>query len=210
MNCKASLSQQRSTYAGGSFRARQFLSSWLTGPAAPLLLAGVLAVACAGTASAQGVIPSGTVSGLGNGPYTYNVTFSDDASASDPIGAVWYGWVAPYYNYLPDVPTGASAPAGWTATISDNSIIFAASSPSDYIQPGGTLGGFSYTATFSPDTLAGSIYAPYSAAYNTGTADAFGANTIFTVVQVVPEPSLAALVGVGVFGLAIMRRRRNN
>ena len=178
------------SYSGKSFR---------------IFVAILLAGACTGRALA-GNIPSGTVSGSGSGVYTYSLTFSDSAAATSPVGSVWYGWLPPVYNYLPGVPTAAAAPTGWTAAISGNSIEFYASSPTYYIQPGTTLSGFSYTANFSPATLASSPQAAYSYAYQGSIEGDPG--TFFSVTTVVPEPSVAALFGVSALGLGLARWRR--
>ena len=77
--------------------------------AGALLLGFLLAAGSAASAHAQGQIASGTVSGSGSGPYTYDLTFSDASSATSPVGSVWYAWV-PGSFYLPGTPTGASAP----------------------------------------------------------------------------------------------------
>lgn len=139
---------------------------------------------------AQGQIASGTISGSGSGPYTYNLTFSDSSTATSPIGSVWYAWV-PGFFYLPGTPTGASAPTGWTATISGASVQYVANSSAFDIMPGQSLSGFSYTASFSPAQLA--------AAPNSGRSDAYSgglfsdAGDIFNVTTV-PEPSSVALL----------------
>src|SRR3974390_3297966 len=98
---------------------------------------------------AQGENASGTVTGSGSGPYSYSLTFSDAPTATSPVGSVWYSWI-PGQFFLPGVPSTASAPTGWTATISANSVQYVASSPAFDIGPGQTLSGFGYTATFSP------------------------------------------------------------
>lgn len=170
-----------------------------------------MALALAGLGSARvwaQDVPSGTVGGFGSGPlYTYDLTFSDGASADSPIGSVWYGWVFPVYNYLPGTPTTATAPTGWTAQISNNSIEFYANSPFNYIQPGGSLSGFSYTATFMPSTLASDSLAAYSYAYSGGIES--DAGVFFSVTTVsVPEPSTAALFAMGALGLGLARWRR--
>jgi hypothetical protein len=174
---------------------------------ARILLAIALTGFSAARVWAQGDSPSGTISGSGTGPsYTYNLTFSDSSSATSPIGSIWYGWLPPYYNYLPGVPSTASGALGWSAAISANSIEFYATSPTYDIQPGHSLSGFSYTASYSPSTLAGDSAAAYSDAYTAGIESDNG--VIFTVTTVVPEPSLAALSGIGALGLAVARWRR--
>jgi hypothetical protein len=153
---------------------------------------------------AQGQIASGTISSSGAGPYTYNLTFSDASTATSPIGSVWYAWV-PGFFYLPGTPTSASAPAGWTATISGNSVQFVANSSAFDILAGQSLSGFSYTASFSPAQLA--------AAPNSGRSDAYSgglfsdAGDIFNVTTV-PEPSSAALLLCGASMFWLHGRRK--
>jgi hypothetical protein len=172
-----------------------------------IFLALALAAASVGSTWAQGDVPSGTISSSGSGPYTYNLIFSDATGATGSIGSVWYAWV-PGQFFLPGTPTGASAPTGWSATISGDSIQFVASSSTFDIAPGSSLSGFSYQATFTPAALAG--------AANSGKADAYtgglfsDGGQIFTV-QSVPEPSTLALLGAGLalYGWHWRTRRRN-
>ena len=110
-----------------------------------LTLLAVLATASA--AFGQGQIASGTIIGSGSGPFSYSLTFSDGSGATSPIGSVWYSWI-PGFFYLPSSPTGASAPTGWTATVSGNSVQYVASSPAYDIQPGNSLSGFGYERLF--------------------------------------------------------------
>jgi hypothetical protein len=173
--------------------------------AAGRILLGMLLVGGAATSvHAQGQVASGTVSGSGSGPFTYDLTFSDAASATSPIGSIWYAWT-PGLFYLPGTPTSASAPAGWSATIVANSIQYAATSPADDITAGSTLSGFSYEATFSPAALAAAPNSGLSVAYAGGIETDPG-NT-FTV-QAVPEPSTLALLLCGATGLCLAGRRR--
>lgn len=141
-------------------------------------------------ALAQGQLASGTIVGSGSGPYTYDLTFSDAGGAANSIGSVWYAWI-PGQFFLPGTPTGASAPAGWTATVSSASVQFVASSSANYIAAGSSLSGFSYTATFSPAQLAAAANSGESVAYHAGLFSDAG-NT-FTVTAV-PEPSPALLL----------------
>lgn len=169
-----------------------------------ILLGGLLVAGTAAAVNAQGLIASGTVSGSGSGPYTYNLSFSDAPSSTSPIGSVWYAWV-PGAFYLPGVPTSASAPAGWTANISGDSVQFVASSPANDITAGSTLSGFTYEAAFSPAQLAAAANSGLSVAYSGGLFSDAG-NT-FTV-QAVPEPSTLALFVCGAAGLCLVGRRR--
>lgn len=169
-----------------------------------ILLGGLLVAGTAAAVNAQGLIASGTVSGSGSGPYTYNLSFSDAPSSTSPIGSVWYAWV-PGAFYLPGVPTSASAPAGWTANISGDSVQFVASSPANDITAGSTLSGFTYEAAFSPAQLAAAANSGLSVAYAGGIES--GASFTFTV-QAVPEPSTLALFVCGAAGLCLVGRRR--
>ena len=162
-----------------------------------------LAIGSGTLARAQGQLGSGTISGTGSGPYTYSLTFSDQAGASSPIGSVWYAWI-PGQFFLPGTPTSASAPAGWTATISGHSVQFVANSSAFDITPGQSLSGFGYVATFSPATLAGTANSGMSVAYSAGLFSDAG-NT-FTV-QLVPEPSAAMLVLCSALGWGCSRLR---
>jgi hypothetical protein len=169
-----------------------------------ILLGSMLVVGTATSVHAQGLIASGTVSGSGSGPYTYDLSFSDAGNSLSPVGSVWYAWV-PGAFYLPGVPTSASAPAGWTATVVGNSIQFVATSPANDITAGSTLSGFTYEAAFSPAQLAAAANSGLSVAYSGGIES--GASSVFTV-ETVPEPSTLALLICGATGLCLLGRRR--
>ncbi len=171
-----------------------------------ILLGLMLVAGAAASVQAQGQIASGIISGSGSGPYTYNLTFSDAASSTSPVGSVWYAWV-PGFFYLPGVPTSASAPSGWTATIDANSVQFVANSSANAIAAGSSLSGFSYQAAFSPAQLAAAANSGLSVAYSGGLFS--DAGYTFTVEMVtVPEPSALVLLMCGATGLCLIGRRR--
>ncbi len=155
---------------------------------AVLLAAGTVASA----AQAQGELSSGTISGSGSGPYNYSLTFSNASNASLSIGSVWYAWI-PGSFYLPGVPTSAFAPAGWTATISGNSVQFVANSSGNDITAGHSLSGFGYQASFSPAQLAAAANSGVSVAYSAGLLSGT-ANTFTVLAAPVPEPTSMALL----------------
>jgi hypothetical protein len=159
-------------------------------PARKLLLGSALLVLSVAPANAQGQIASGTISSSGSGPFTYNLSFSDAANATSPIGSVWYAWV-PDVFYLPGPPISASVPPGWMANISGYSIQFVANSAAYDIRPGESLSGFSYVASFSPAQLRATPHSDTSYAYSGGLHSDIG-ETFF--VQTVPEPSSLLLL----------------
>jgi hypothetical protein len=181
-------------------------STGITTAAGRILLGLILVAGIATSVLAQGEIASGTISGSGSGPYTYALSFSDSPSATSPIGMVWYGWTTSGF-FLPGNPTSASAPSGWTAALSGNSVQYTANSPASYIPIGGTLSGFGYHAAFSPATLAGTPNSGLSEAYAAGLFS--DAGSIFTVqIVAVPEPSTLTLLVCGAIGLCLVGHRR--
>jgi hypothetical protein len=159
--------------------------------AAGRILLGLMLVAEIATCvHAQGQIASGTISGSGSGPYTYNLMFSNAPSATSPVGSVWYAWI-PGQFYLPGTPTSASAPAGWTANIALNSIQFTANAPAGYIMPGSSLTGFSYQAAFSPAQLAAAPNSGDSVAYSAGLFSDAGDTFTVTAQSANVPPSVA-------------------
>jgi hypothetical protein len=168
----------------------------------------IIAAGAATLALGQGEIASGTISGSGTGPYNYSLILMDAAGATSPIGSVWYSWI-PGQFFLPGTPTSASAPTGWTATISGDSIQFVANSAGFDILAGQSLSGFGYQAAFSPAQLAAAPNSGESVAYSAGLfSDGNGLNGDTFTVTAAPEPStLALLVGVGA-GLCLLGRRK--
>jgi len=170
-----------------------------------IILILMLAIGAATFVRAQNDIPSGTISGSISGPsFSYSLSFSDAANATSPIGSVWYAWV-PGLFFLPSTPTSASAPAGWSANIFNNSVQFIANSAADYITPGMSLSGFSYEANFSPAQLEAAPNSATSVAYSGGILS--DAGQTFNV-QTVPEPSSLALLILGGSGFSLIARRK--
>ena len=165
-----------------------------------------LLLASASAAWSQGQLASGTISGSGSGPFSYSLTFSDAAGASSPIGSVWYAWV-PGQFYLPSTPSSASAPNGWTANISANSVQFIANSAANDIAPGHSLSGFGYQASFSPSQLAAAPNSGVSVAYSGGLFSDAG-NTFTVQAIAVPEPSPLTLMLCGSAALVLAMSRR--
>jgi hypothetical protein len=174
--------------------------------ATPRILLGLmLAFGTATFVHAQGQIASGTISSSGSGPFTYDLTFSDAAGATSPIGSVWYSWI-PGQFFLPGTPTIASAPAGWTATIFNNSVQYVANSAANDITAGQSLSGFGYQATFSPAQLAAAANSGESVAYSAGLFSD-GGDTFTVTVQPVPEPNGQMLLLASVPILWLIRRK---
>jgi hypothetical protein len=119
---------------------------------------------------------------------------------------MWYAWV-PGLFFLPSTPTGASAPSGWTATIALNSIQYTANSSASYINPGESLAGFGFAATFSPAELAAAQNSGLSVAYSGGLFSDAG-DTFSVVPANVPEPSSVILITAGVYGLLFLGKRK--
>jgi hypothetical protein len=188
-------------------------STWIrsTGPAttAGMILLGLMLIAgTATTIHAQGQIASGTYSSSGSGPFTYDLTFSNEPNSLSPVGSIWYAWV-PGFFYLPGNPIAGSlvAPPGWTATAVLNSIQFVASSSANDILAGHSLSGFSYQANFTPAQLVAAPNSGLSVAYSGGIES--GAGFTFTVEHaVIPEPSTLTLLVCGAVGLLLNRRRK--
>ena len=175
--------------------------------AANILTGLLLAGGAATSAYAQGQMATGLISGSGSGPYNYTLTFDNAANATSPIGSVWYAWT-PGQFYLPGTPASASAPAGWTATVSGASVQYVATTGTFDIPPGGSLSGFGYQASFSPAQLAAAPNSGLSVAYSGGLFSDAGV-TFDVAIQAVPEPSTLMLACCGLAGLGLFGYRRS-
>ncbi len=84
--------------------------------------------------------------------FQYDLTLHNVGTTT--IGGLWIAW-APGFFFLPDAPTAATAPSGWQPTPFGGSVQYAASSSASYVQPGGTLTGFTFTVPDGPSVVFG-------------------------------------------------------
>jgi Hint domain len=113
---------------------------------------------------AEAASGSVAVSQTGSSQWQYTITLNDTGSTT--IGTLWFAWV-PGQDFLATSPDTISAPAGWTAIVTHGgssdgyAIQFVASSTSSYIQPGGSLSGFSFVSSDPPSSVFGdSVFHP--------------------------------------------------
>jgi hypothetical protein len=163
----------------------------------------LIALGPAATVFAQGEAATGQVSGVQNGSiYDYTITLNN-TSASVSIGSFWYSWTPdiPPYFYLPTTPAGASAPAGWAASVDANSIQYYLTSGTP-LGPGQSIQ-FQYTASFSPAQLTGD--AGYSYVYS-GSIEGDPGSFINIQTVAAPEPSIPGLLAGGFLGVVLAGR----
>jgi hypothetical protein len=149
--------------------------------------------------------------------FDYTITLTNTSGAGgDSIGTFWYSWV-PGMGFLPSLPSGIVAPAGWTDMVTNGappadgySIQFVAGAGSE-LAPGNSLM-FKFVSADTPSTLAGTSTIHPPTLVGTSTLfqmGPFAGDTATIVVASVPEPSSLILGLFGVFaGLALFRRRR--
>jgi hypothetical protein len=100
-----------------------------------------------------------------NPVYNYDITLANTGTTN--IGTFWFAWI-PGDDFLPSVPSAESSPSGWgdlngdsTPTIegahdsTDGSSIQWIAQANSLLAPGQSLGGFDFSTTDSPSTLAG-------------------------------------------------------
>jgi hypothetical protein len=166
------------------------------------------------TGSAQGAISASAELSTAQttAPYNYTVTLHNTGTTQ--IGTFWFAWTLTprEYDFLPSIPTGLVAPAGWIAPVSHNA------TPGDlygieYYNVSGSaipVGGsaiFQFTSNDSPATLAGPAWfsgfnVTHSVVYIgfPETDPGYGFDAV-----VVPAPGALAI---GCLGAASLRRRR--
>jgi hypothetical protein len=108
------------------------------------------------------ITASGVISSAPDGADTdYSITLSNSASSGAAVGTFWYAWIAvPNEDFLATRPISVTPPAGWTDTITNSgasdgyAILFSASSPASYVQPGSSLN-FQFTSADTPASVNG-------------------------------------------------------
>lgn len=183
--------------------------------ARPIALAAVGSVAVlAGNARASISATADLSTAQTTAPYTYTVTLHNTGTTQ--IGTFWFAWTLQprEYDFLPSIPTGLVAPAGWISPISHNA------TPGDlygieYYNVSGSaipVGGsalFQFTSNDSPATLAGPAWFPgfnvtHSVVYIGFPETDPGYN--FDAV-VVPAPGAMAIGAIAAASLVRRRRR---
>jgi hypothetical protein len=179
-----------------------------------VLAVGLLtAPAFAGNLTATGVL-----SAVPSGPnFDYTITLTNTSGGGgDSIGTFWYSWV-PGEGFLPSLPSGIVAPAGWTDMITNGpppsdgySIQFVAGAGSE-LAPGKSLN-FDFVSADTPATLNGVSTIHPGTPVGTSTLyqmGPFAGDSATILVASIPEPSSLVL---GLFGVlasyALLRRRR--
>ena len=167
------------------------------------LAAGLAFSAVSGHAQSASATISYTTAGAN---WDYTVTLFD--SGTTDLRSFWYGWTSSGNN-LPSNPSSPGNSVGWANTLDGNSIMWGNSS-STPLTPGQSAT-FTFVSSSSPTAMT-TGGAGASVAYVNGidfsqgvAGDSTGA---FSPTLVVPEPSSAALLAVGVVILGFWLRSR--
>ena len=183
-----------------------------------LCLSGVV-VALTAPSFADGLSATATYTGKADaatpGLYDYSLTLNNTGTTT--IGTFWFAWV-PGGDFLAPVPTGATAPTGWTDSILTNpatggtSIRYLAGS--NLLQAGQSLSGFDFSTTETPAELLGTFPTGIGAGDAVTTAFVYegapfadpGHQLVATAAT--PEPGSLALLSTGLIGGATGLYRR--
>ena len=158
-----------------------------------------------GTDSATATI---TETGEVGSDFEYSLAL--DNTGTDPINAFWYGWTVGSFN-LPSAPLMPAGPAGWSATVSGDSIQY--QNPSGSAIAPGSIGLFTFESTstlsqlttgmHSGDPTGESVaYSGTTVQFNQGVA---GVSSVPFVPMAVPEPSTVALMATGLLAVSFRK-----
>lgn len=174
-------------------------------------LLGAAAVAVAATVSNAALLGTAEIVGspIGGGVYHYTITLHNTGTTT--IGSLWFSWI-PGENFMTAAATSVTSPAGWTGGhqggAGSDSVLWQAGAVANRLAAGGTLTGFSFNSTQTPEQMAG--LSPNDTHYHMTDSyiyigGALGdAGHLFTI-TVTPAPSGAALVGLA--SASLLRRR---
>jgi hypothetical protein len=161
-----------------------------------------------GTLSATATLAE---TGMVGSEYEYSLVL--DNTGSNPINALWYGWIQFEFD-LPSSPTSvATTLAGWSGAADGNSIQFKNVSGSG-IAPGG-IGAFTFDSTSNPTSMTTSP-AGESVAYGTVASMNADQQSVAGLASgpfaptLVPEPSALGLLATGLAGLSAWLARRRS
>jgi hypothetical protein len=178
------------------------------------LLVGIIPQASGGEAATATITTSQT-----SAPFTYTISLHNSGTTN--IGSFWYAWNATGYDFLATHPLSVTAPAGWSASVTNLGSGFDGYGiefidNGTLLPPLATLSTFQFTSNDTPAQLSGNsiwyTHPPVGTSYvYQGAPQAPGdPGAVFVAsVSTVPEPSTLVLTGIGgLVGLIALRRRR--
>lgn len=179
-----------------------------------VMCAMAFAASCLSHAPAFGALgASATILSQQSGPnYTYSLTLTN--TGTTPIGTLWFGWI-PAYDLLPTAPLSIAPPTPqWSATNAPDAIGVASAqwvNTTTPLQPGQTLGGFSFTTSDPPSVIlfgkSSLIGLPIDESYVYTGAPEVGAAFAFQPAVVTPEPASVMLLPAALGALLVRRKR---
>jgi len=173
------------------------------------LTVGAILAASAISSQAQNVVVNGTLSYVPGAGSVFDYTLTIHNTGTEAVESLWVGWIPGVFDI--NSPTSVGNNLGWSSSADGNSIQYLGTGTTA-IASGGT-GVFTFDSTSTPAQFM-SDAAGDSTAYGVNAANGqlsftlSGADTETFNPTVVPEPSMAALFGIGAFGLGLARWRR--